>query len=64
MVYTGISPRISQTSYNKQKGDVRLRNMQIDMIEKITLGTALGQNLLSNAHLSEYVFPSEPQTGA
>ena len=34
------------------------------MIEKITFGTALGQNLLSNAHLSEYVFPSEPQTGA
>lgn len=34
------------------------------MIEKITFGTALGQNLLSNAHLSGYVFPSEPQTGA
>ena len=64
MVGRGISPRISQTSYNKQKGDVRLRNMQIDMIEKITFGTALGQNLLPNAHLSEYVFPSEPQTGA
>ena len=64
MVGTGIFLRISQTPYIAQMDDIFLRNMLLDMVKIVTFGTALGQNLLSKAHLSEYVFPSEPQTGA